>query len=62
MDSNEKPVLKLKLDNTPYKRHPKKREAKKTNVIPSEKVQLVDQLDKMHVKTFTTDSITVTFN
>ena len=62
MDKVE-PTIKLKKDNTPYKRQPKKREAKIPNVITSEKVQLIDKLDdKTYVKTFTTDSIIVSFN
>ena len=61
MDKVE-PTIKLKKDNTPYKRQPKKREAKIPNVITSEKAQLIDQLDKTHVKTYLTDSIIVSFN
>ena len=56
MDNEVKP--KLKKNGTPYKIQPKK-----VNVIPSEKVQLVDQLDdKTYVKTFTNDDITVSFD
>lgn len=44
------------------KKEPKKRKPKIPNVIPSEKVQLIDQLDKTHVKTYLTDSIIVSFN
>ena len=57
-----KPVLKLKLDGTPYKRQPKK-----TNAITPEKTKLIEKLDKMdeinksYAKTFTTDKIIVSF-
>lgn len=59
MDNEVKATIKLKKNGTPYKRQP---QPKKVNVVTSDKVQLIDQLDKTHTKTFTTDSITVTFN